>query len=47
MILSYFKGTPKLLGVTSSNWNFLTGDRQTIFDLSNKDLIFMLGKLVK
>jgi protein SCO1/2 len=22
-----------LLGVTSSSWNFLTGDRQTIFDL--------------
>jgi len=26
----------KLLGVTSSNWNFLTGDKTAIFDLANK-----------
>ncbi|OAZ02917.1 SCO family protein [Flavobacterium succinicans] len=26
----------KLLGVKSSNWNFLTGDKTTIFDLANK-----------
>jgi protein SCO1 len=25
-----------LLGVTSTNWNFLTGDKATIMDLSNK-----------
>jgi protein SCO1/2 len=26
----------KLLGVKSSNWNFLTGDKTAIFDLANK-----------
>jgi len=26
----------ELLGVRSSNWNFLTGDREYIFDLANK-----------
>lgn len=30
------KSYAKLLGVQSSNWNFLTGDRATIFDLANK-----------
>jgi protein SCO1/2 len=25
-----------LLGVKSSNWNFLTGDRDKIYDLANK-----------
>lgn len=34
----------KLLGVTSSNWNFLTGDRQTIFDLSNKGFNLYAGQ---
>lgn len=33
-----------LLGVTSSNWNFLTGDRQTIFDLSNKGFNLYAGE---
>jgi protein SCO1/2 len=27
-----------LLGVKSSNWNFLTGDRDKIYDLANKGL---------
>jgi protein SCO1 len=26
----------KILGVTSANWNFLTGDKATIMDLANK-----------
>jgi protein SCO1/2 len=30
------KGHAELLGVTSSNWNFLTGDKTAIFDLANK-----------
>ncbi|MFT5252151.1 MAG: protein SCO1/2 [Flavobacteriales bacterium] len=34
----------ELLGVTSSNWNFLTGDRQTIFDLSNKGFNLYAGQ---
>lgn len=36
-----------LLGVTSSNWNFLTGDRQTIFDLSNKGFNLYAGQTSK
>jgi protein SCO1/2 len=38
------KAHAKLLGVTSSNWNFLTGDRQTIFDLSNKGFNLYAGQ---
>ena len=30
------KSHAELLGAKSSNWNFLTGDKQTIYDLSNK-----------
>lgn len=30
------KAHAKLLGVKSSNWNFLTGDKTAIFDLANK-----------
>jgi protein SCO1/2 len=30
------KAHAELLGVKSSNWNFLTGDRELIFDLANK-----------
>ncbi|WP_278034818.1 SCO family protein [Flavobacterium nitratireducens] len=33
-----------LLGVKSSNWNFLTGDRQTIFDLANKGYNLYAGE---
>ncbi|KAF2329466.1 SCO family protein [Flavobacterium daemonense] len=34
----------KLLGVKSSNWNFLTGDRATIMDLSNKGFNLYAGE---
>jgi protein SCO1/2 len=34
----------ELLGVTSSNWNFLTGDRQSIFDLANKGFNLYAGE---
>ncbi|MDG2430967.1 SCO family protein [Flavobacterium sp.] len=34
----------QLLGATSSNWNFLTGDRQTIFDLANKGFNLYAGE---
>ncbi|WP_343696726.1 SCO family protein [Flavobacterium sp.] len=34
----------KLLGVKSSNWNFLTGDRNTIMDLSNKGFNLYAGE---
>ncbi|MFA9186933.1 SCO family protein [Flavobacterium sp. FBOR7N2.3] len=34
----------ELLGVKSSNWNFLTGDRQTIFDLANKGFNLYAGE---
>ena len=30
------KAHKKLLGAKSVNWNFLTGDKSTIFDLANK-----------
>ena len=33
-----------LLGVTSSNWNFLTGDRETIFNLANKGFNLYAGE---
>lgn len=41
---SVLKEHADLLGVTSSNWNFLTGDRQTIFDLANKGFNLYAGE---
>ena len=38
------KSHRKLLGVTSSNWNFLTGDKNYIFDLSNKGFNIYAGQ---
>jgi len=38
------KAHAELLGVKSSNWNFLTGDRQTIFDLANKGFNLYAGE---
>ncbi len=38
------KSHAKLLGVKSSNWHFLTGDRQTIFDLANKGFNLYAGE---
>lgn len=32
------------LGVTSENWNFLTGDKQYIFDLANKNFKIFAGE---
>ena len=37
----------KELGVKSSNWNFLTGDRQYIFDISNKGFNLYAGQNAK
>ncbi|WP_026712670.1 SCO family protein [Flavobacterium daejeonense] len=38
------KSHAELIGVKSSNWNFLTGDRQTIFDLANKGFNLYAGE---
>lgn len=38
------KDHAKLLGVKSSTWNFLTGDRATIMDLSNKGFNLYAGE---
>ncbi|WP_433835258.1 SCO family protein [Flavobacterium anhuiense] len=38
------KDHAKLLGVKSSNWNFLTGDRNIIMDLSNKGFNLYAGE---
>lgn len=38
------KSHAELLGVKSSNWNFLTGDRATIFDLANKGFNLYAGE---
>lgn len=38
------KDHAKLLGVKSSNWNFLTGDKATIMDLSNKGFNLYAGE---
>lgn len=38
------KSHAELLGVKSSNWNFLTGDRQAIFDLANKGFNLYAGE---
>ena len=34
----------KLLGATSSNWNFLTGDKTAIYDLANKGFNEYVGE---
>ncbi|QSB26730.1 SCO family protein [Flavobacterium sp. CLA17] len=41
------KDHAKLLGVKSSNWNFLTGDKATIMDLSNKGFNLYAGENAK
>ncbi|MGO4772120.1 SCO family protein [Flavobacterium sp. W22_SRS_FK3] len=41
------KDHAKLLGVKSSNWNFLTGDKTTIIDLSNKGFNLYAGENAK
>lgn len=38
------KSHAELLGVKSSNWNFLTGDKETIYDLSNKGFNIYAGE---
>lgn len=38
------KSHREMLGVTSSNWHFLTGDKNYIFDLSNKGFNIYAGK---
>ncbi|MBW1654081.1 SCO family protein [Flavobacterium quisquiliarum] len=38
------KDHAKLLGVKSSNWNFLTGDKNVIMDLSNKGFNLYAGQ---
>jgi protein SCO1 len=38
------KAHRELLGVKSSNWNFLTGDKTYIFDLSNKGFNLYAGE---
>jgi protein SCO1/2 len=37
----------ELLGVKSSNWNFLTGDKNYILNLSNKGFNIYAGEIVK
>lgn len=41
------KDHAKLLGVKSSTWNFLTGDKATIMDLSNKGFNLYAGENAK
>jgi protein SCO1/2 len=41
---SVLKTYSELLGVKSSNWNFLTGDKKYIFDLSNKGFNLYAGE---
>ncbi|WP_304200293.1 SCO family protein [Flavobacterium alvei] len=41
---SVLKEHRELLGVKSSNWNFLTGDKTYIFDLSNKGFNLYAGE---
>lgn len=38
------KSHKEMLGVTSSNWHFLTGDKNYIFDLSNKGFNIYAGE---
>lgn len=41
---SVLKKYAKLLGVTSTNWNFLTGNKTTIYDLANKKFNVYVGQ---
>ncbi|WP_414000084.1 SCO family protein [Flavobacterium sp. W1B] len=41
------KSHADLLGVKSSNWNFLTGDKTAIFDLANKGFNLYAGENAK
>lgn len=41
---SVLKAHADLLGVKSSNWNFLTGDREYIFNLANKGFNLYAGE---
>lgn len=41
---SVLKDHAELLGVKSSNWNFLTGDREYIFNLANKGFSLYAGE---
>lgn len=41
---SVLKAHREILGVKSSNWNFLTGDKTYIFDLSNKGFNLYAGQ---
>ncbi|EIA09423.1 SCO family protein [Flavobacterium frigoris] len=41
---SVLKAHAELLGVKSSNWNFLTGDREYIFNLANKGFNLYAGE---
>lgn len=41
---SVLKDHAELLGVKSSNWNFLTGDREYIFNLANKGFNLYAGE---
>ncbi len=41
------KDHAKLLGVKSSNWNFLTGDKEAIMNLSNKGFNLYAGENAK
>jgi protein SCO1/2 len=41
---SVLKSHSELLGVKSSNWNFLTGDREYIFNLANKGFNLYAGE---
>ncbi len=38
------KAHKELLGITSANWNFLTGDKTSIFDLANKGFNLYVGE---
>ena len=38
------KAHAKLLGVKSSNWNFLTGDKDAIYNLANKGFNIYVGE---
>ena len=37
----------KTLGVTSSNWNFLTGEQEYIYDIANKGFNIYVGQNTK
>jgi protein SCO1/2 len=42
--VAVLKAHRELLGVESSNWNFLTGDKKYIFDLANKGFNLYAGE---